>query len=224
MIKNTVPKLETRISTVDKNLINSVISGDKAKVVNLVNNFAGNVNIKDNWGEPLIFIAFDHNRLEIARFLLEKGVDVNQKNFNNITPIQLACEKCAIPFIKLFLEFKAKTNVNDGFARNIMQSILYGSDSDTNIKIEAIKCLVFNAEYLTLELANDFYKYAVENNNFSLIEAIGGRFDLRALSMISDSNDESFPCAILRSNEESLDKGLVTTLGKDVNDSGIGGE
>ncbi len=63
--------------------------------------------------DSLLHISADEKQIEISKFLLEKGLDLNQKNKSKLTPFAIACSRKDEDLIKLFLSYKPDFNTQD---------------------------------------------------------------------------------------------------------------
>ncbi|XP_028131929.1 uncharacterized protein LOC114327487 [Diabrotica virgifera virgifera] len=111
---NIVQMIEQIQSDLDEELLTAVQDGNLNKVEGLVSQNA-NVNTTDiySW-TPLHWAAFK-DRLEIARFLIEKGADINaaDKGPYGKRPIHVAAENNNKDIIEFFLGKKAGINDTD---------------------------------------------------------------------------------------------------------------
>ncbi|OMH39308.1 ankyrin repeat domain-containing protein [Motiliproteus sp. MSK22-1] len=65
----------------------------------------------DSCGDTPLYYAVFRKELEIAKELIELGVDVNKKCEFGVTPIYEAIDKSNIPMIKLLLENGARVDI-----------------------------------------------------------------------------------------------------------------
>ena len=61
---------------------------------------------------PLLLACVNGNE-EIAKYLLEKGSDGNQKNIKGMTCLHLSCVKGEYDLVKLLIEHKANIYIRD---------------------------------------------------------------------------------------------------------------
>ena len=69
---------------------------------------------KKDHGEPLLNIAVKSQLESVARYLLERGVDVNARDvFDGRTALHVAAEAGSVPFIQLLLSYGADADARD---------------------------------------------------------------------------------------------------------------
>jgi ankyrin repeat protein len=61
----------------------------------------------------LLHDAVGHNQLDVAKYLLDKGADVNAVTTDGLTPLHMAAQNGNIEMTKLLLERDAKINALD---------------------------------------------------------------------------------------------------------------
>jgi len=97
-----------------KNLFDEIISNDNVEVVNtLINRMPILLNKKDDNGECALFIACEYNRLEVVRYLLSKGADIDQTDESGISPLCIASAEGYNKIVKLLIQNGAKVNKAD---------------------------------------------------------------------------------------------------------------
>lgn len=91
-----------------------------------------NGEMKDN----ALHLAFYHNLSEeMVDFLIEKGVDINGKNCNGMTPVAYGIQQKNFNLVNKYVD-KSQINIIDDLGRNqLIMSVIYGS-------IELIKLLI----------------------------------------------------------------------------------
>ncbi len=105
-----------RSPSLNSHVLNAVVSGDIETIKNRVN--TRNVNEKDERGWTLLMFSSCFGRLEIVRYLIEIGADVNVRNSHNDTPLILAAGNGHYFVIKELVEKKAKLNLLNNAGRN----------------------------------------------------------------------------------------------------------
>jgi ankyrin repeat protein len=68
---------------------------------------------KDSYGRTPLHLAFDHNKLQIAKLLMEKGADIEARDKQGNNPLHRSCAYRNIDAIKLLIEMKADVNARD---------------------------------------------------------------------------------------------------------------
>ncbi len=137
-------------------------------------------NEKYNKNEPLVFLlhyAVDNGYFEIVEYLLQHGADVNLKDINGCTPLQIAVANSDndIEIVKLLIENGADINAQDennctildyAFNNNrieIIKEILkYDNINDINKKKYIDILLIYFSKY------NDILSFRWLNENFKI--------------------------------------------------------
>ncbi|KAL3120895.1 hypothetical protein niasHT_004526 [Heterodera trifolii] len=89
-----------------------------------------NTDHTDNNGLSIIHYLVDNNNFDECKFLIDKGVNVNQKTADNLlrsTPLHLACENGQLEIVKLLVE-EGKADIE-----------IANSDGDTALKLAKAK-------------------------------------------------------------------------------------
>lgn len=89
-------------------LIDAIYNGDETKAISLINTEA--IDMKDGAGFSLLHLAIRYNMLDLAKNLIEKGVNVNSENFG-WTPLHEAVSENNIEGIRLLIEHGANTQI-----------------------------------------------------------------------------------------------------------------
>ncbi|WP_264735341.1 ankyrin repeat domain-containing protein [Wolbachia endosymbiont (group A) of Rhinocyllus conicus] len=172
---NIAQMIEQRQSDLDKELLTTVRDGNLNEVEDLVSQNA-NVNTTDiySW-TPLHWAAFK-DRLEIARFLIKKGADINaaDKGPYGKKPIHVAAENNSKDIIELFLSKGVGINDTD-------------KQGYTPLHYAAWRGRLEVAKFLIEEYANSIFKYnngstlpcdAPLSNHFHIIKCSIGEKDI----------------------------------------------
>ena len=77
-----------------------------------------------------LFDACQRGDLMIVRQLLDRGVDVNQKDYDMRHPIHLACEEGHSDIVMELIQRNANLNVTDRWGTTPLQGALYNSQND----------------------------------------------------------------------------------------------
>lgn len=89
-------------------LIYAIYNGDETKAISLIHTEA--IDMKDGAGFSLLHLAIRYNMLDLAKTLIEKGVNVNNENFG-WTPLHEAVSENNIEGIRLLIEHGANTQI-----------------------------------------------------------------------------------------------------------------
>ena len=85
-------------------LASAIQRGDLDEVKNLVAAGSKVSERNPDTGSTPLSVAANHNRIEIAKFLIEKGARVSQGNRDGNTPLHSAAFFCNVEFVKLLLD------------------------------------------------------------------------------------------------------------------------
>ncbi len=87
-------------------------NGDIAKMENALGRPKGFLVLKNNWpsnGKTALHLATENNRLEAVKFLINKGLDINQPDFQGETPFEVAKRLSFTEIIELMSSHSNKT-------------------------------------------------------------------------------------------------------------------
>lgn len=96
---------------VDDEVYKSIAYGNLEELKRLTSSPNFDFNPVDVFGNSFLMIAVLHGRFEIAKFLIEKGANVNVVDRCNETPLIRACIKGDSKMISLLIKSKAKVNI-----------------------------------------------------------------------------------------------------------------
>ena len=121
-------------------LFQAIAQEDNETVKNLINS-GFKINTKDSRNNTALHVAVEHGNLEIVKFLLERGADVNAKNKSNLTPICTMGadnENTGIEILKLLIAKGADVNVpNEDKETLLMKASEDGSLEGVKMFLEA---------------------------------------------------------------------------------------
>ena len=94
-------------------MFNAIENGDLDEVKHFIEEDSANyyLVVADEYGYTALHQAADFNQLVIAQYLIGKGIDVNAKAGNDVTPIFIATYRNSPEMIKLLLKSGADVNV-----------------------------------------------------------------------------------------------------------------
>ncbi|WP_054849042.1 ankyrin repeat domain-containing protein [Vulcanisaeta sp. JCM 14467] len=103
--------------SLDQQLLDAVKNGDLSKVIDLIKAGA-NVNVKDpTYGMTPLHYAVLGNRLDIVKYLIENGADINARDNTGKTPLHFAAKNGYLDIVKYLIENKADINVKDNIGK-----------------------------------------------------------------------------------------------------------
>ena len=118
----------------EQSALRSAIRYDKLEdVIDRIENLALDIEIED--GTPLVYAVL-YEKIDLVKYLIEQGANVNALYENHFTPLMSAVENENIELIKLLLEAKADVNRKD---RHGNDALFKAVDTEN---IELIKFLV----------------------------------------------------------------------------------
>ena len=107
--------------------------GDLGNLKELYNYDDNIIKEKDNLGRNLLYIAAKNGFYDICEFLLAKGLDPNETQKTNSTPLHAAAYYNHYNIVRLLLEYRAKINIknndnhtafDEGYSQKIREIIL----------------------------------------------------------------------------------------------------
>ena len=120
------------------NLLSRAVLTKDSNVVKLLLKKGANPNLPNNTSSkstPLM-IASNYNLVEIAKYLIENGADINQQDKNGDPAIHWSAYLGKVEFTKLLLDYGAKTNLKSIHADGVMDVALKEwQDSVVNLLI-----------------------------------------------------------------------------------------
>ncbi|KAL3068977.1 hypothetical protein niasHS_015692 [Heterodera schachtii] len=119
---------------------------EKWVIVRYLIDKGANTDHTDNNGLSIIHYLVDNNNFDECKFLIDKGVNVNQKTADNLlrsTPLHLACENGQLEIVKLLVE-EGKADIE-----------IANSDGDTALKLAKAKKKDDVVHYLVEKGAKD---------------------------------------------------------------------
>lgn len=161
-------------------------NGNIFNIRKMINEKSFNINdIFDPCGNNMLITTIRKNRMDIAKLLIENGINVNNKNLNfDNTPLIWCCKSNKkLDFIKLLLENGANVNAKNVYGLTpLMYAIINNKlatvklllkyEADVNItdacfvKINGDNALIYAARYNRAEIAELLIKHGA-NINFT---------------------------------------------------------
>jgi len=129
------------IAQMQRRLCDAIHDGESILVINLVESGA-DVNHCDWWAETPLDLAAGN--FEIAKYLIDKGADVNGKSIFKGTPIMSAASKGNIPLMRLLIEKGADVNAAAESGFTALMHASEGSFLEGKGHLEAVKILLDN--------------------------------------------------------------------------------
>jgi hypothetical protein len=179
--------ISTMTTVKDTTLITACKEGDMATVKELIRSpsfeWKKSIQWKDKDGNemdtPIIFIAVDYHHLEIVKLLLDsEGADVNIKDTNDYSSLQLASFNGSLSMVQLLVERNAfvdqdaldlaKENGHAEIAAYLRQTIDYyvGMDDIDDIMIKASREGDINKVQELIADGYDFTKWKEEDGTY----------------------------------------------------------
>lgn len=99
----------------------SLSSSKKAQIIEYLVSNGANIDALDDRHDSYICEAVELGNIPLARFLVEKGIDVNQNCYFDNPPLIKAIKKDDLQFVKFLVENKANVNAIGYFNRSVME-------------------------------------------------------------------------------------------------------
>ncbi|KAF5306570.1 hypothetical protein FQR65_LT07297 [Abscondita terminalis] len=137
-----------------------------------------NIDLQNNHGETALHVSVANNHLDVARFLVDEGADVNATDENVVTPYYLACKLGAVDFVEKLLPLVEDVN---------LQNILGGTALHVCLENEDIEIARFLIEKgADLNLSDDSnmtpFLYLCKYGEIELIENMQANVNLQDTS------------------------------------------
>ncbi|MCB0536576.1 MAG: ankyrin repeat domain-containing protein [Bacteroidetes bacterium] len=163
---------EHNVNSFDTNGVNlltlGVITGD-LNIVKIIGEKGANPNLKNKtqMGSTPLMMASEYKSLEIAKYLIKKGADINIQDNNGDPVINWSAYYGNVPFTKLMLENGAITNLRSIHSDGVMQVALKEwQDSIVDLLLE------YNVVIHKVKEDSEDLIFALKNSNFSLFKSL----------------------------------------------------
>ncbi|XP_028033887.1 transient receptor potential cation channel subfamily A member 1 [Bombyx mandarina] len=87
---------------------------NNTNILHFINNYAGDLNAKDNAGNTLLHVAVENEALDAIEYLLQQHVETSVLNEKCQAPIHMATELNKVSVLQVFAKYKSLFNVNQG--------------------------------------------------------------------------------------------------------------
>lgn len=160
------------VNSFDTNGVNlltlGVLSGDLNLVKVLIENGANpNLINQTQMGSTPLMMASEYKSLDIAKYLIKNGADINIQDSNGDPAIHWSAYYGNVPFTKLMLENGAKTNLKSMHSDGVMQVALKEwQDSIVDLLLK-YKVSIYKVEEDSKALI-----LALKNDDFSLFKSL----------------------------------------------------
>jgi len=94
-------------------VVAAATGGDLAAIQEAVQKDPALITYKEWDSATLLHDAVGHNQIDVAKYLLDKGADVNAVTTDGLTPLHMAAQNGNIDMTKLLLQRGAKINALD---------------------------------------------------------------------------------------------------------------
>lgn len=89
-----------------------------------------NINILNKYSENLLHQTGTNNCIEIAKDLISKGINVNQRGYKGSTPLQYLLEGKHSILIRMVIEAGADVNIRDNYGNNALWTATFNARGD----------------------------------------------------------------------------------------------
>lgn len=165
--------------------------------------------IEEKSGNSILHYACMFNNIELVRYLIERGADVNKMNNYNYTPLHISCELNCDEIIKLLLENSADPNIlNTDNENPLMLYVKSGKNSSViESLIEVGTDIDHNDQY-----GDNVFERSITHNNIVAVSILIKHIDINALTKFGLT--PLMYCVI--SNKEKMLR-ILLEFGADVN-------
>jgi ankyrin repeat protein len=109
----------------------SIKEKDNAKAINFIEELGLEYDKKIN-GTPLCMACL-YDNVEIAKYCIDKGANINAINEDSETPLMLACHNENYELVQILLEKGAKVNMVDKYGKNAFMFAVFSQSN--NLKL-----------------------------------------------------------------------------------------
>jgi len=111
-------------------------SGDSDYIKAMISEDPGRINKKDQYGNSLLHLAVREGNVDIIKYLVSKGVDVNSRNIVDETPLHIAANSGNLDAVIQLIYNGADINVKDSIGNTPLH------DAVENDQIQIVKYLI----------------------------------------------------------------------------------
>lgn len=107
-----------------------------------------NINLQERTGWNLLHYVVEKNNIELARLLIENGIDINTQTSLGWTPLYIAVNSNNIELTKLLIEYGANVNLPTTYGDTALEFAIKND-------LKEITILLQNAEQIRQEFLNN---------------------------------------------------------------------
>ncbi|WP_250675838.1 ankyrin repeat domain-containing protein [Paraclostridium ghonii] len=169
---------------IKKEMYISIKNNDIIKVKELLDNDKSNVNIETPFGS-LLHVAAMYNRLDIAKLLINYGIDINKKSgVIDAAAIKKAATKGNINIVKYLICVGAELDTSTAEANPLFGAI-YGNHIDI-VELLIDNGINIGVKYHLYNIKNmDAYNYAIEGGNLKIANLIKEKMLEQGLEVVN---------------------------------------
>ncbi len=149
---------------------------DYETVENLEQVVAGiHIDSRDDFGNTMLMMAVHHHKIDLVKWAIRQGADVNAVNFAGVCALHICCHESSVAhdMVETLLENGASTEIADANGCTVLHYAASAGD----------------AELVQLLLRFDAKVVATDNQGFSAIEYAFESQDERCTSMLLDAEE-----------------------------------
>ncbi|OYU95786.1 MAG: hypothetical protein CFE21_11655 [Bacteroidetes bacterium B1(2017)] len=127
-----------------KRLVKQIKQGDLVSFQKSLQSDSTLLNHRFKDSSNLLMVALKHNKTEIAKYLIEKGIEVNIETKKHITPLLISTRLRQYDITKLLVKNGASINVEADYGETPLRNSMQLFEPDSKDDVELFKFLISN--------------------------------------------------------------------------------
>lgn len=108
-----------------RDVFTAIRLNDTSKYYELI--LSNNINVLNDNKRNLLHVAIAFKNIEICRDLIERGIDVNHKDYNGQTPLHFCAQYRNVEIAKVVLSINGDPNIKDSYGNNALWTATFNA-------------------------------------------------------------------------------------------------